>query len=87
MNHELVLASIDLAEVLVSRGETARAVALIKESYPIMQAWRLHRYALAAWIVFEKAVAQGEAGEIFRRVRDYYRRYWSRPVAFGAEVN
>src|SRR3954451_14514438 len=81
LNHELVLVSIDLAEVLVSRGEAARGVTLIKESYPIMQAWRLHRYALAAWIVFEKAVTQGEAGEIFRRIRDYYRRYWARPVA------
>lgn len=87
LNHELVLVSIDLAEVLVSRGEAGRAVALIKESYPIMQAWRLHRYALAAWIVFEKAVAQGEDAEIFRRIRDYYRRYWTRPVAFAAEAN
>jgi len=52
-----------------------------------MQAWRLHRYALAAWIVFEKAVAQGEVREIFRRIKDYYRRYWVRPVAFGEEPN
>jgi len=87
LNHELVLVSIDLAEVLVSQGETARAVGLIKDSYPIMQAWGLHRYALAAWIVFEKAVAQGEVREIFQRIRVYYRRYWVRPVAFGEETN
>jgi hypothetical protein len=52
-----------------------------------MHAWRLHRYALAAWIVFEKAVAQGEIREIFRRIRNYYRRNWVRPVAFGEEPN
>jgi ATP/maltotriose-dependent transcriptional regulator MalT len=83
LNHELVLVSIDLAEVLVAEGQAARAVALIKDSYPIMKAWRLHRYALAAWVVFEQAVAQGQASDIFRRIRDYYRRYWIRPVAFG----
>jgi tetratricopeptide (TPR) repeat protein len=87
LNHELVLVSIDLAEVLVTRGELARAVGLIKDSYPIMQAWRLHRYALAAWVVFEKVVAQGEIGEIFRRIKNYYRRYWTRPVAFEAKTN
>ena len=87
LNHELVLVSIDLAEVLVSKGETSRALALVKEFYPIMQAWRLHRYALAAWIVFEKAVASGEVREIFHRIRDYYRRYWTRPVAFGEGTN
>ncbi|MEA2602150.1 MAG: Soluble attachment protein [Acidobacteriota bacterium] len=85
LNHELVLVSIDLAEVLVAQEQGARAATLIKDCYPIMQAWRLHRYALAAWIVFEKAVAQGQASEIFRRIRGYYRRYWSRPVAFGEE--
>lgn len=87
LNHELVLVSIDLAEVLIAEGQAARAVALIKDSYPIMKAWRLHRYALAAWIVFEQVVAQGHASDIFRRIRDYYRRYWVRPVAFGEETN
>ncbi len=87
LNHELVLVSIDLAEALVSRGNAPRALALIKDSYPILQTWRLHRYALAAWLVFEKAVAQGEVREIFRRIRDYYRRYWTRPIAFGEEIN
>jgi tetratricopeptide (TPR) repeat protein len=87
LNHELVLVSIDLAEVLIAEGQAARAVALIKDSYPIMKAWRLHRYALATWVVFEQAVAQGQASDIFRRIRDYYRRYWIRPVAFGEETN
>jgi ATP/maltotriose-dependent transcriptional regulator MalT len=87
LNHELVLVSIDLAEVLVAQGQVERAAGLIKDSYPILQAWRLHRYALAAWIVFEKAVAQGGAREIFRRIRGYYRRYWIRPVAFEDETD
>jgi ATP/maltotriose-dependent transcriptional regulator MalT len=87
LNHELVLVSIDFAEVLVLQGQVARAAGLIKDCYPIMQAWRLHRYAMAAWIVFEKAVAKGQEGQMFRRIRDYYRRYWIRPVAFGEETH
>jgi tetratricopeptide (TPR) repeat protein len=87
LTHELVLVSIDLAEVFAAQGQTARAAQLVKDCYPIMQAWRLHRYALAAWIVFEKAVSQEHASEIFRRIRAYYRRYWIRPVAFGEETN
>ncbi len=82
LNHELILVSVDLAEVLVGRGEGTRAADLIRDCYPILQTWRLHRYALAAWIVFERAVAQGEVHGIFRRIRDYYRRYWVRPAAF-----
>jgi hypothetical protein len=36
---------------------------------------------MGTWIVFEKLVAKGQEGEILRRIRDYYRRYWIRPVA------
>jgi tetratricopeptide (TPR) repeat protein len=85
LNHELVLVSIDLAEVLVRKGEGERAAELIAECQPIMKAWRLHRYALAAWIVFQQALAQGQVEGIFGRIREYYLRYWVRPVAFGEE--
>jgi tetratricopeptide (TPR) repeat protein len=58
LNHEVLLVSIDLAEVFVSRGQTAHAVELIRASYPILHVWQLHRYALAARVIFEKAVAK-----------------------------
>lgn len=82
LHHELVLVSIDLAEVLVRKGEPNRAAALVEQCYPILRAWGLHQYALAAWIVFQTALEQGQLAGIFRKIREYYRRYWSRPVSF-----
>jgi ATP/maltotriose-dependent transcriptional regulator MalT len=81
LNHELVLVSIDLAETLVQKGEPARAAELIQGCYPLLLAWGLHKDALAAWLVFQQVLAQGQAG-IFQRVREYYHRHWSRPGAF-----
>jgi tetratricopeptide (TPR) repeat protein len=82
LNHELVLVSIDLAEVLVRNGEPNRAAELITQCYPIMAAWGLHRYALSAWILFEDAVREERAGSIYRRLREYYLRHWVKPEAF-----
>lgn len=82
LHHELVLISIDLAEVLVRKGEANRAAEMVEECYPVLQAWGLHRYALAAWIVFQEALAHGRAEGIFQRIREYYRRSWVRPVKF-----
>jgi len=80
LNHELVLVSVDLAEVLVGRGEPDRAAALVEQCYTIMQAWGLHRYALAAWTVFQKALVQGQVERVFGKIREYYRRHWVKPV-------
>lgn len=79
LHHELVLVSIDLAEVLVRKGEPNRAAELVAQCLPILQAWGLHRYALAAWVVFLNALEQGRLEGIFGRVREYYRRCWVRP--------
>ncbi len=83
LNHELVLVSIDLAEVLAAKGEPNRAAELIGQSYPILVSWGLHRDALAAWLVFQDALDQGQIEGIFERIRGYYRRHWVKPVAFG----
>jgi hypothetical protein len=85
LNHELVLVSIDLAEVLVRRGEPNRAAELVGQCYPIMAAWGLHRYALAAWLLFQEAITQREAETVFRRIREYYRRHWVKPGSFELE--
>ncbi|HSN89250.1 MAG TPA: hypothetical protein VL025_20965 [Thermoanaerobaculia bacterium] len=82
LNHELVLLSIDLAETLVRNGEPNRAAELVAQCYPIMAAWGLHRYALSAWLVLEDAIGQQQAGSIFQRIREYYRRHWVNPEAF-----
>ncbi len=77
-----MILSIDLAEVLVKKGESARAVELIEQSYPILKTWGLHKDALVAWLVFQQTVAQKEVSDVFRRVREYYHRHWIRPGRF-----
>ncbi len=83
LQHDLVLLSIDLAEVLVSKGEHARAEDLIAQCQPILASWGLHRYALAAWLMLQQAIGERQAGAIFGQIREYYRRYWVRPAPFG----
>lgn len=83
LRHELVLVSIDLAEVLVKKGETNRAAELAEECYPIFEAWGLHRYALAAWLFFQHALAEHQVEGVFRRIRVYYRRHWANPPELG----
>lgn len=83
LNHELVLISIDLAETLVRKGEPSRAAELVGQCYPILEAWGLHRYALATWLFFQRAVSQEQAGgAFFRKIREYYLRHWVRPASF-----
>ncbi len=86
LNQEVVLVSIELAEVLTKKGEAARAADLAAGCYSIMRSWGLHKDALAAWIVFQNALgalAEGKAlGDLFGKVQEYYRRHWVRPAAF-----
>lgn len=85
LNQEVVLISIELAEVLAKMGEPARAAQLAADCYSIMANWGLHKDALAAWIVFRDALAEGKAmGDLFERVGDYYRRHWFMPRRFDA---
>jgi hypothetical protein len=88
LNHELVLVSIELAQALVRRGEPARAAELVAEIHPIMKGWGMHKDALAAWAIFQEALAQGAAAaDLFARVSDYYRRHWFIPAKFGQRVS
>jgi tetratricopeptide (TPR) repeat protein len=83
LNQEVVLVSIDLAEVLTWQGDVVRAAELATQCYSIMKNWGLHRDALSAWLVLQKTLAQGHGiGDIFRRIEQYYRRHWVRPAAF-----
>lgn len=83
LHQEVVLVTIDLAQVLTAKGESARAARLAAECYSIMKNWGLHQDALAAWLVFQEALSQERAlGEVFGRVGEYYRRHWFMPARF-----
>lgn len=83
LNQEVVLVTIDLAQVLAAKGEAERAARLAAECYSIMKSWGLHRDALAAWLVFQEALSQKRGvREIFGRVGEYYRRHWFMPARF-----
>jgi tetratricopeptide (TPR) repeat protein len=83
LRQEVVLVTVDLAQVLAAKGETARAAQLAAESYSIMKNWGLHKDALAAWLVFQDALSRGEAlGGVFGRLGEYYRRHWFMPARF-----
>jgi tetratricopeptide (TPR) repeat protein len=83
LHQEVVLVTIDLAQVLTRMGEPARAAELAGQSFSIMKSWGLHKHALAAWIVFQDALARGRVlDDLFERVGDFYRRHWFVPGRF-----
>jgi tetratricopeptide (TPR) repeat protein len=82
LHHELVLLSIDLAELLVFKGESKRAAELVEQCYPILKSWGLSSYILAAWLVFRDSLAQQQLGSLFPRMREYFRRHWVKPATF-----
>jgi tetratricopeptide (TPR) repeat protein len=89
LNQEVVLVSIELAEVLTKQGEAARAADLAAGCYTIMRSWGLHKDALAAWIVFQESLQalrqDGRTlGDLCGRIQEYFRRHWVRPAGFVA---
>lgn len=63
LNQEVVLVAIDLAQVLIAKGEVARAAQLAAECYSIMKNWGLPKDALVAWLIFQHALSQGRETE------------------------
>jgi tetratricopeptide (TPR) repeat protein len=85
LSQEVVLVTIDLAQVLVKKGELARAAQLAVEGYSILRNWGLRQDALAAWVVFQEALSQGKlAGDLFERIGGYFRRHWFTAGRFEA---
>ncbi len=81
---EVVLVTIDLAQILTRKGESARAAQLASECHTIMAGWGLHRDALTAWLVFCDALAQDRVKiDLFERLGDYFRRHRFRPAPFS----
>lgn len=85
LRHDLVLVTIDLAEVIARSGEVEEAAKLVRQVYPIMVNWGLHRYALATWLMLREALELRQLDDLFSRMRAYYQRNWNRPAAFPTE--
>jgi tetratricopeptide (TPR) repeat protein len=87
LHRDFLMASIDQAEAHVAVGEIATAGRLLADVTPIMTSWNLHRGALAAWLLFQKALEErGDLGAaalapLFDSLRLYHRRYWYVPTA------
>jgi tetratricopeptide (TPR) repeat protein len=87
LHRDFLMVSIDLAEAHVATGEMATALRLLAETTPAMAGWNLHRNALAAWLMFQKAleerrdVGSAALAPLFDNLRLYYRRYWHVPGA------
>jgi hypothetical protein len=85
LHQEVVLVSIEMAQVLTRKGEPVRAAELAAQCFSVMKSWRLHNDALAAWIVFQEALAEGAVQrELFAKIESCYRRHWVRPARFSA---
>ena len=65
LNQEVVLVTIDLAQVLAAQDEPERAAQLAAECYSIMKNWGLHKDALAAWVVFQEALSRENVRSVF----------------------
>jgi tetratricopeptide (TPR) repeat protein len=84
LHYDLVMVSIDLAEAYVAEGNPATAARLASEVHSIMEAWGVHRYALAAWLMLQQAVEAGQADALFAKIRLHFRRRWHNPAELSA---
>jgi tetratricopeptide (TPR) repeat protein len=87
LHRDFLMVSIDLAEAHVAAGEMASALRLLGETTPAMASRNLHRSALAAWLLFQKALEErsdldaAALAPLFDNLRRYYRRSWHVPAA------
>jgi tetratricopeptide (TPR) repeat protein len=86
LRHELLMVTLDLAEVLVALGDLDEAAALARQFFPIMTAWSAHRYALAAWLLLREALELRRLNDLIPRLRLYYRRHWNRGAEFTLQT-
>jgi tetratricopeptide (TPR) repeat protein len=59
--HHLPLVAVDLAELLLDRGDYAQALQLLTDTYTVMCSWRMELGALSAIVGIRDTVARGAA--------------------------
>lgn len=86
--HELTLVSLNLAEVYTLRGKHEEALRLVDDLQPVLKGWGMHAEGRAVWLLMVDAVRRRTAhAEAFRRMADYIRRAWHRPIRGGEPVS
>lgn len=72
MGYDAALVSLDLAELYLASGRTAKVKALARQLAPIFESRGVHREALAALVLFEKAArTERLTAELVARLRRY----------------
>jgi tetratricopeptide (TPR) repeat protein len=72
-----VLATLELAEVLMLQARIADSVAVLAATYPVLKAWGLRIDVLRSWILVQEGVEAGAAGSrSFRELAELLRRRW-----------
>lgn len=75
----LVLNTLELAEVVILRGYVEEAVGLLAEIYPLLESWGLHVDILRSWLMVQRELEAREAGaRALREMADLVRRRWGR---------
>ncbi len=84
MRHETVLAALDQAEALAAQGDFDAAQRALEEVTPLMTAWRLNTYLVAAWLLLINALKTHQTVDLFPRLQLYFSLRWKAPVEFVA---
>ncbi|HEX5719881.1 MAG TPA: hypothetical protein VF179_27250, partial [Thermoanaerobaculia bacterium] len=76
---DLVLASIDLAEVLASQARVVESGQILSHLYPVLEAWRLHGDILRSWKIMQEVVERRKVqASAIRELAMTLRRKWYR---------
>lgn len=76
---DLALAAVDLAEVLSLEGRLGEAAEILRDLYPLLEAWQLHADILRSWLVLQESIQRNALQEqMFRELNMTLRRKWLR---------
>lgn len=76
---DLVLASLDLAEVLASQARLVESGEILSQLYPVLEAWKLHGDILRSWRILQQGVERRNVQvSAFRSLAMTLRRNWYR---------
>jgi tetratricopeptide (TPR) repeat protein len=77
---ELALVTLDLTAVYLAKGEMQKAWRTAGRLVPLFQSWGVHRHAMAAWLLLQRAFAAETAtAGLIQEVARYLQRSWKNP--------